>query len=646
MLKRSLRRRFSVRLKYLWIEDFKNLKNFEIDFEKGDGLTMLIGTNGSGKSNILEAISAIFFDAYDNRCRISCKYLLCYEKENQVVYIANINNIVGNTPGYRQILALPCIRKPSGKSPEIKHTWVKNEYAEISKNDLIELISQEGKFCDLPVPSDGYESFVIQKSSRTDAYLPPKVIAIYSGEDDRLYNTYFRQPYIDFSTKLIKQDQFVKLRLQYIDKHFWWIAMLVLALGDLDNSQFLKDELHVSEIRTLKFFFDPKQIERNKYRPLKDFISHVNPDGYSEIEIPFSSLEEFFGDQNSGTHIFNIFNQGAMSEALKTIKHVEITFTNGFGLSALSEGEKKQLLFKLISDYLAEDDSLILLDEPDAHIHETKKIELYRTMVEIKNTNSRQIILTSHSPTLVNIADENEICALKNINGLPHIIHTKELKQYKDFMGNLDNALSEKPILVTEGPDDIGYIKKAIETLNLDNKYAALEFDYAYTGGTSNVENFKTNVSDLLNGRKLIFIFDGDRAGVNALCAAVGKQEFDASKHTENDKVSKYVKSRDKDKIYCKNGIIYLLSKKPPDSEDNWTIEDYLPKVIRQSCATECVSEINGYMLNFPKDLQGAVKKKLYKKLDSYSAEDLKDFEVILNSLHEIINGTAIIEEV
>ncbi len=49
-----------MRLKSLWIDGFKNLKDFNIDFEKQDGITVLIGNNASGKSNVLEAISAIF----------------------------------------------------------------------------------------------------------------------------------------------------------------------------------------------------------------------------------------------------------------------------------------------------------------------------------------------------------------------------------------------------------------------------------------------------------------------------------------------------------------------------------------------------------------------------------------------------------
>ena len=48
----------------LKIRGFKNLSGpdgwFEIDFENKNGLTVLVGDNGSGKSNVLEAISAIF----------------------------------------------------------------------------------------------------------------------------------------------------------------------------------------------------------------------------------------------------------------------------------------------------------------------------------------------------------------------------------------------------------------------------------------------------------------------------------------------------------------------------------------------------------------------------------------------------------
>ena len=55
-----------MQLKKIWIKDYKNLKDFSIDFEKGNGLSILIGNNGSGKSNVLEVISGIFAEAYRN----------------------------------------------------------------------------------------------------------------------------------------------------------------------------------------------------------------------------------------------------------------------------------------------------------------------------------------------------------------------------------------------------------------------------------------------------------------------------------------------------------------------------------------------------------------------------------------------------
>jgi len=53
-----------MKLKSLYIENYKNLDTFTLDFSNNDELTVLIGNNGSGKSNILEAISSIFTALY------------------------------------------------------------------------------------------------------------------------------------------------------------------------------------------------------------------------------------------------------------------------------------------------------------------------------------------------------------------------------------------------------------------------------------------------------------------------------------------------------------------------------------------------------------------------------------------------------
>lgn len=39
-----------MKLKKLYIKQYKNLKDFTIDFESGNGISIIVGNNGAGKS--------------------------------------------------------------------------------------------------------------------------------------------------------------------------------------------------------------------------------------------------------------------------------------------------------------------------------------------------------------------------------------------------------------------------------------------------------------------------------------------------------------------------------------------------------------------------------------------------------------------
>src|SRR5688572_4958499 len=51
-----------MRLDNLQIGSFKNLRDFAIDFDEQSPTTVLVGRNGTGKSNLLEALTIIFRD--------------------------------------------------------------------------------------------------------------------------------------------------------------------------------------------------------------------------------------------------------------------------------------------------------------------------------------------------------------------------------------------------------------------------------------------------------------------------------------------------------------------------------------------------------------------------------------------------------
>lgn len=64
----------------------KNYKNLDADLVHNSDLIAFIGNNGSGKSNLLEAISHIFRSLYVPKYKVNFNYL--------VEYVTSKNNLV------------------------------------------------------------------------------------------------------------------------------------------------------------------------------------------------------------------------------------------------------------------------------------------------------------------------------------------------------------------------------------------------------------------------------------------------------------------------------------------------------------------------------------------------------------------------
>jgi len=83
-----------MKLKFIKIKGYKNL-DFEMTFPD-DGVAVLIGNNGSGKSNVLEAISLVFGYYYDSNLisKPNFEYVIRYEKDGQNISLTqNIEQI-------------------------------------------------------------------------------------------------------------------------------------------------------------------------------------------------------------------------------------------------------------------------------------------------------------------------------------------------------------------------------------------------------------------------------------------------------------------------------------------------------------------------------------------------------------------------
>lgn len=444
-----------MKLKSLWINEYKNLKDFQLDFEKGNHLSILIGNNGSGKSNVLEAISGIFAEAYRGVANVlDSDYFLDYELDGK---------------NYK-------LEKKNGK--RIYH------------------------YDELPIPNGE----IIQN-------LPSNVIALYSGEDLRLWESFYEKRYKDYLSNIYRKGSAEKLGMYYVNKYLWNVSLLTLILfmdidGFSDVKSFLETELGIKKETkiTIRIDFSYKKYDENVNSLLKAFVSKINPEknetkSYSVVELRnciSNSVDSFEAEPRE---FFNLLMQAFMPKKFKLITDICIYLNDNEAIQFFSEGEKKLILIETVLEFVADENSLILLDEPDANIHEERKRKLYDLL---RNTPNRDVVMTTHSPTFVDIADDDELIVLRSDDSTNcYVDKIEKIEQIRYLTGNRFNIFSVKPILYCEG----GTTSVEAEL------YPILfpEYTIVPSGGhTEVINNTKMFNSTFKNQNRAIGIIDGD----------------------------------------------------------------------------------------------------------------------------------------
>jgi len=80
-----------MRLDRVYIDGFKNLKEAKVDFDESRLTTVVIGQNGAGKSNLIEAIVDVFRSVDFNRAVPRFRYEIDYRIEGKSVRLSNLD---------------------------------------------------------------------------------------------------------------------------------------------------------------------------------------------------------------------------------------------------------------------------------------------------------------------------------------------------------------------------------------------------------------------------------------------------------------------------------------------------------------------------------------------------------------------------
>ena len=170
-----------MKIDYLKINSrFKNLDNIRVDFDQKHLMTVIVGWNGAGKSNVVEAIMAIF-----RNLDLGEAPLFAYEIQYQLSDKAAPTSTSGM---WVKIEANPSWGNTPSKQYRIN----------FAKGDAHGLLSNE-KWQPLPL-----RRVVRDKEGRSE-FLPRYLFAYYSGPSDRLED-YFKKHRKDFYRRLLRNE--------------------------------------------------------------------------------------------------------------------------------------------------------------------------------------------------------------------------------------------------------------------------------------------------------------------------------------------------------------------------------------------------------------------------------------------------------
>jgi predicted ATPase len=427
-----------MRIKRLEIPCFKNLKNLKIEPEDYTA-QVVIGQNASGKSNLMEALVAIFrhldlaeLPPFDYKLEYTCR-------GHDVVALADSDKVT------------------------------------IRVKDKGSMIAKE-------IEPDAFARQSLE-------YLPAQVFAYYSGRNERLEKLFFEH----------QKQQYLKLRGQYVEneegeleyraedvllrrlfycrnEHSSLILLAYLielerkkAKGRVDTVRkeldLLKEYLQVSGIESALFVLrepqellaedvDDVDIEQTEVESpgderfwnasgvIADFLATLWKYALAPISEELYKPIDFRGHTEQQETLYLYLDKKRLINAAEEIGDVNIFFRqlegvymagyldevriqvhregagNPLGYKELSEGEQQLMTVLGLLQFTRDEESLFLLDEPDTHLNPIWKYNYFSLMIDDvlgskeDYLEKNQLFITTHDPLMLGSLLQEQVLVL------------------------------------------------------------------------------------------------------------------------------------------------------------------------------------------------------------------------------------------
>ena len=444
-----------MRLRSVWISEYKNLRDFSIGFDGNGFIDIFVGKNGSGKSNFLEALIEIFAHVFDfdaDGVGPGFDYAISFEiagTETRIEWregLLNINDNVG--------------RRTIGSTPLPDNVLV---YYSGQNDNVTALVAR-------------YEERYRRSLRRANATMVPRFVGIGPACKKLLIVVLMLLPEASLARSYLCQ-----------------------KLGILNNSRIVRVVLKRPEFAGTGDFdpFEDQQLFWGATGIVRSFLDQLvscmdgaftpgtlydrEKDRYV-LECNLDEFREAYGDLTSET-IFRSFDALRVLGMLEDISiRIALDGLEVSELNRFSDGQFQSVYVFAVSELFKQRNCLILLDEPDAFLHPEWQFDFLDQVsaISAEAAKTNHILLSSHSASTVAARCDSRIrlfsssaagviaeqpdkaTVVSSLSaGLITFSETEANLNIEQFLANTSQS-----VLFTEGVTDAEIVKTAWQKLN------------------------------------------------------------------------------------------------------------------------------------------------------------------------------------
>lgn len=405
-----------MRLDRVYIHGFKNLKQLEVDFDESRLTTVLIGQNGAGKSNLIEALALVFSQVDLRTAALRFSYRITYRIQARKAKPGVLTKVVlSNMPR------------------------------------------------EAPYQVDGRTVPRTEFEKNKSEWFPDLILGYCSGSGRRLEQVFDRHQTIYYKAIARNNDeaachQALLARRMFFCRHVHGVMALLaqFAFPNKDADKLLKEIVGITGYHSaLALFHEPWYAKGGREKKLEDaqnFWGAQGPAGrtahllkslaFHPFGLPGREIDDYRDKQQDEAQFAAFLHdpsaikglQAAFSddadmfyalEALDVsdlIRNLNVWVTRNNDASGdieyadLSDGERQLLMVMGLLRIARGKRVLFLLDEPDTHLNPHWQLSYLRLIEQWTGTAAdaanSHIVLTSHNPLTIAGLERNEVRVL------------------------------------------------------------------------------------------------------------------------------------------------------------------------------------------------------------------------------------------